>query len=234
MYIFDEKRLLHPTELRYARELADRERINPLTEGELFKSCIYTILSIRENYAKQMKMFDELKRNGLDTPHSILENQELMTRITKKSMRKPELVYNFSKWWVDSDWKSRFLEDMLHGGKNWYDLRGELAENSHGMSYKSASLVVEMCGCDDVVVADVWTLRYLIHHGLIPERFDKQKVKRGITKKEYLTIIEPPFMKKAEEFSTKPAILRRCIWVKNSTWSRTKGGIDQLVLALNC
>ena len=230
---FDEKVFLNPREKRYVDELARQERINPLTDENIFKSGLYIILAIKEQYKKQFSIYNKLRKQGLDTPQTILDNTSEVRNIVSSSMKtkKPAYIIGFAEWWMDSDWKNRLMEDVKDGRKNWYALRGELADNAPGMSYKSASFIMEASGYGYPVVIDTWVLKYLVYKDLIDESC--VTLNHGLSKGQYLPI-ERIMTALAIFNNVMPTTFRRSLWVKNSTWKKTKGSLDQIVLPFDC
>ena len=230
---FDEKVFLHPREERYADELAKQEHIDPLTADNIFRTGVYIILAIREIYEKQFLIYNKLLKQGLDTPQAMLSDKDSVRKIVSASMKnkKPKYILDFAEWWMDSDWKNKLLEDVYTGRRNWYNLRGELAKNAPGMSYKSASFVMEASGYETPVVIDTWVLKYLVYKELIDKSFTDTH--RGLSNKEYPPI-EKVMTKLAEEHEMMPAPYRRALWVYNSNWKKTKSSLDQVVLSFEC
>lgn len=210
-------------DLEKGREIIESERIKPpLNTEKIFSAAVYCILSAAEKYQKIKPVFLELEKQHLTTGSKIIEEKEKFKNIIKAirfANTKEKHIYELVEWWDGSNIPKELVEDGNGLKKREFELRNELAERAPGLSYKSASFLMTKCGYENVVILDIWIIRFLKNKGYEVKLPDYRKIS-GPTKKEYL-IYEKNFQKIAEEYKITPLELQAAIWGKYSTYNKT-------------
>ena len=222
---------LSPEDFENAWKLYEAEKINPLTRENMFKGGIYSILSSRENYQKQMIVFNRLMNNGLDNPESILRDDKRLRNIVRKSgfyNQKIEAIYRLSHAWPKSNLPEEILKDSENGRKKGFDLRERIDREVYGMGYKCASLFLRMCDYLDLAIIDRHVLEGIEELASDFELPKDYKI-RGISDKKYLEI-EEIIAKLAKENNVETAIMSMFFYYRDSQF---KNGF-QRELNLGC
>ena len=210
-------------DFRNAQILYEKEQIKPLTEENLFRASLYCVLSAAENYTKLMRVYNSLLDNKLDSPESIASNRQTLDEIVGKSRKdtqKKKCIYELSLWWPGSGLPKEIVEDAKNSRQKEFELRNSLAKDAPGIGYKCASLLIRMCGYENIVPVDIHVQRYLKEKGH-DVRVTDYKTQPGLTKKEYL-LYEQLFSGIAKSQGIPPAKFQYVLWVKRSSWSITK------------
>ncbi len=222
--------ILTESDFERARILAEEEKINPLTKEQIFISAIYCILAQRENYQKQYSIFQSLLKNDIRTAEDIINKWDLTERVLDKAIdpsRKKNYIYRFSEKWINSDLPQRIIEDCNNLREKEFELRNELVEEFSGIGFKTASLLMEGCGYENIASLDIWMLRYLHENGYPQINL----AKRSPSKREYLEY-EKYFINIAKEKGRTSKELHQAIWCRVSTWYKKIEGTAQLELHL--
>ncbi len=200
-----------------AWKLYEAEKINPLTRENMFKGIVYSILSSRENYQKQMMVFNRLMDHGLDNPESILGNEKKLRGIVRKSgfhNQKIDAIYRLSQAWPKSNLPEDILEDSENGRKKGFELRERIDKEVYGMGYKCASLFLRMCDYLDLAIIDRHVLEGIEELASDFELPKDYKI-RGISDKKYLEI-EEIIAKLAKENDIETAIMSMFFYYRDS------------------
>lgn len=211
------KPILSSGDFENAWKLYEAEKINPLTRENMFKGMIYSILSPRENYQKQMIVFNRLMDYGLDNPESILGNEKRLRNIVGRSRyynQKREAIYRLSQAWSKSNLPEEILKDSENGRKNGLGLRKRIDKEIYGMGYKTTSLFLRMCDYLDLAIIDMHVLRGLesIVEGF---KLSEDMIIRGISNKKYLEI-EEIITKLAKDNNVEISIMSMSIYHRDS------------------
>jgi thermostable 8-oxoguanine DNA glycosylase len=199
----------------------------------LFKGCLFYILSAAQDYSNNIRVYKELESNNLVNPYEILDpiNNNALTNIldtARFNNNKKERVFKFADWWINSEIPEGVIieacDKKLH--KYEFELRDDLTR-APGIGPKIASLILSSCDYERVVALDIWILKYLDklrkekknwkkhfkglkYHIPIPD----YKTNGGLYGKKYLEI-ERVFSKIArKEFELSPSHFRRLVWFK--------------------
>lgn len=210
-------------DFRNAQILYEKEKIEPLTEENLFRASLYCILSSTENFTKLIRVYRTLLDKKLDTPKSIASNKQSLDEILSETRffnKKQKFVYEFSLWWPGSDLPAQVVEDAKNSRQREFELRNNIADSAPGLGYKCTSLLMRMCGYENIVPVDLHVQRFLKKKGN-DVRVTDYKTERGMSKKEYL-LYEKLFSEIAKSQGIPPAKLQYVLWAKNSTWNVTK------------
>ena len=206
-----------------AQILYEKEQIKPLTEENLFRASLYCVLSAAENYTKLMRVYNSLLDNKLDSPENISSNRQTLDEIVGKSRKdrqKKKCIYELSLWWPGSDLPSQLVEDAQNSKQKECELRNGFAGKAPGLGYKCASLLMRMCGYENIVPVDIHVQRFLKKKGC-DVRVTDYKTEKGLTKKEYL-LDEQLFSEIAKSQGILPAKFQYVLWTKKSSFSITK------------
>jgi thermostable 8-oxoguanine DNA glycosylase len=240
------------SDLLRARTLFSKELITPVTDETLFQGVLYSLLSVREKYSNQIKVYNSLIRDNLATPKNILERSNELYNYSL-GLDKSKYIVGLAKWWIKSNISKELIEDMSNGKSREFELRDMIANEADGISYKCSSLFMNMCGYENVVTLDVWAMRALVSAGYdvksykyVPRSSSKnlnrrlpQKIHtylgrgiyldRGLTSKKEYYIYESNFRDLAGKFGLTPINFKQVLWVKRSTWTDVH---DELQLKL--
>ena len=246
-------------DIKSSIKLKEKECIK-LTSDEMFRGIIYTMLSIKEKYIRQIIMYNQLLRQGLDTPLAILEKPEVASKIASGGLNKDKHIINLAEWWLKSNIAEDIIADVNTGRSEEFNIRNRIAKDkdASGLMYKGASLFLNMCGYKNVVAIDTWTLRALVaeDYKIKPYYYKPENGKkhpnhnyigkgmfmdRGITACREYTLYEQFFWDLTEKFNSKynynftPFDFRQILWVKRSTWGKEFGNEpNQLELLFKC
>lgn len=204
-----------------AQFLYDREKIDPLTDKNMFEGALYSLLTSGENYQNLIKRMDQLKRFKLNTPQGIQNSGKDLTMILSKVRfpnRKERVVRELADWWITTDIGKRIRKDVSGKKEEEFELRNELARKGPGLGYKCSSLFMRMCGYENIVPLDIWALRFLAQKG-DSVRIPDHKTEQGIKKKEYIEW-EEIFSNYAREKGISPSWFQLALWCKVSVWTR--------------
>jgi thermostable 8-oxoguanine DNA glycosylase len=245
--------IISPDDIESSERLKEKERINPLTSDEMFRGAIYTMLSTREKYTRQMVMYESLLQQGLDVPCAILEKPEAASKLVS-GLRKDEYLLKLAEWWLRSDISDIILRDIYNNRVNEFNIRNKIVIESPGLSYKGASLFLNRCGYVNVVALDVWTLRALVAADYAIESYcykpknGKKNFKhtylgngiyfdRGINDLKPYVLYEGNFRDLTSKYNSRfnynftPLDFRNILWVKRSTWGEKFGNdLNQLTI----
>lgn len=247
-------KLLHFTEEDYARaaQLEADERITPLNRDEMFKRVIYCLLSSREYFEKQMKVYNGLMAHGFDNPENILSDPEKVAEVSYSTGKaKTKSIINLAEWWPGSDLPEQIIEDVQGDQSRVFDIRADMSKAKIGTGEKCASLFLRMCGYYNIVPLDLWAERLLTFHGYkldsrvkhitrdpnqpalpgvsIDAIVREDVFKGGLRGKKYLQY-EQLFIELAEKYEMAPAKLQMLVYAKFSTWNSVSNGNKQLIL----
>lgn len=210
-------------ELVNARLLLEEERIEEVTNNEIFKAGIYCILAQAERYDKQIKIYRRFLSKGLDSPESIWTKKGQIHHILKKAHypnEKERRIKNLAQWWTGAAVPHLIVIDVGNGRKRGIELRNALAGRAPGIGYKSASLVMIKCGYETVIPIDIWILRFLREQGYGVKVPDYMTV-GGMTESTYL-YLEDVLRGMAKEAKIPLALFQAALWGKYSTWKVRK------------
>lgn len=214
-----------PEHLHKAVVMYESDRIKELNNKEIFKTSLSSILSAGERYDKQIRVFKNLLLDGLDNPESIIANAATVEFALKSSRypnKKARKICEFAEWWLESSFGTRIISDLKTGKIDEFRIRDDFAENAPGIGYKIASLIADMCGYENVVPLDIWALRFLMTEGK-PVRVPDYIKTGGPKGQEYKTY-EKYFSDIARDCNLSPAWLQRILWVKYSSWTKSRNG----------
>lgn len=220
---FDELKIYYSQESLEQILPADSSLIKKANINNLFRVGLFSLLSASEMYVKQKRVYDNLTTNYLDIPETILDikNYQDLKLLVNDAIfpnKKEKVIFKFAEWWQEneSSLPEILLEDIANGRKKEIILRDKFAEQTPGFGYKCASLFMTFCGYENIAVLDIWCLRFMKSKG-----YKVKDITHGLTKKDYLSY-EEKFYDIAQKLNLTPAKLHRLIWVKNSTWKKTK------------
>ncbi len=206
------------------RILFEEERIKPINEENLFNGMIYSLLSASgQDYRKLVIITNELIAGGYTAPERFLETDERLISILKKSRfatTKITRAVRFATWYPNSPLPHLIVEDANSGRNREFYLRNWLAEEAPGIAYKCASLVMNMCGYENVVPVDMWAERFLYSRGFKLKLPDYKTV-GGLKRKEFLEH-EKLIIGMARRRNVPPAIYHHAIWAKFSSWNNDR------------
>ncbi len=254
--------IITDADLRNLKRFENQERICPLTSDNIFRGMVYTMLATQETYKQQMKMYNRLLTLQLDTPAAILEWSGDVSNIVR-GLKKYDYLLELAEWWPKSGVYEAIVEDVNNNRTQEFDIRNRLAKEASGISYKGASLVMNMCDYTESVVLDVWALRALVadnypirSYKYEPKEGKKKKngkknfkhtylgrgiyFDRGVTAKKEYTTYEGFFREltakhnERSNYNFTPFDFRRLLWLKRTAWCNEFGNdIDQLILPFN-
>jgi thermostable 8-oxoguanine DNA glycosylase len=211
-------------EIKKGWQIFKLEKVQPVSEENLFKASLYAILSASENFKKQQRVYQDFLNQNLDTPQKILENPECLRGILaviRFPNNKIRYIENLASWWLTTDLPQRIIRDVNHNGRrDEFALRNELAtaKKGSGISYKVASLIMSKSGYMNVVPLDIHMLRFLKAIGFREVKVPDYKIQSGLSDKEYLRY-EQIFIEIAQEQSLPPIILQAALWGRFSEWN---------------
>ncbi|MGV8141184.1 MAG: hypothetical protein ACP5NW_01945 [Candidatus Woesearchaeota archaeon] len=240
-------------DIRSSEKLKSKEYITPLNSDNLFRGAVYTMLATKERYTRQVAMYNKLLLRGLDNPDAILQKHLDVATIVK-GLGKTDYLMNLSRWWLKSYIAADIIADINNGRKDEFNIRNRIAKDkdASGLSYKGASLFLNMCGYVNVVALDIWTLRALVaedymikSYKYIPQNGKKNSkhnylgkgkyIDRGITGDKEYTLYEEFFRDLTSRYNAKfnhtftPFDFRQILWVKRSAWGKEFGNdVNQL------
>jgi len=216
---FEHAVILTETDFENAQKVYEEQSISPVDESNIFRGGLYCILSAAQDYTNHVKIYNQLIKNGLDTPENILQSKPKLKRIIKGT-RFPNMKYgrvcDFSEWWPKSEMAEKIMADIGNNRLEEYPIREQITEEAPGMSRKCTSLLLNKLGYENVVPIDLWVLRALSSWGYDVKISDYTTVS-GLTKKEYLSY-EDVFSDYAKKLNVSPAKLQAAIWAKYSLW----------------
>jgi len=232
-----------------AKALQDRERIDPINSDTLFRSAMYALLSARETYVKQKKIYDYLLSEGLKTPRDILERPDELSVIERMVMfgrKKRKYLYGLAEYWYTSDISETILKDIGDGRTKEFDIRNRIAKEAPGLGYKCASLLLNNCGYENVMIIDILKLKILYNFGYPIKPYEHKpknaevasKLKhhgklgegvymdRGISSRKEYELYESFLRDLASKHDVTPYWFNQLTWAKESTLKK-KNAIDQ-------
>jgi len=226
-WIFDER------DWKRAVEIREHERIYSLTSETAFQSLVFSILSQKEKYSKQVSMYSKLKVAGFLEPRKIIDEPIRFSKIMKKSsLSEDKIGYltSLSEFWTSSNgsYFKRVKKDLKSDQSNGDQLRDEIVKNVKGVAYKTASLAFLKYGYEDFFSLDIWHLRYaksqdvfekiglknetVLRRLEIPQnRYKKVEAELGKIAKEYDESLE--------NYKVTNAVMDACIWGKYANWT---------------
>ena len=212
-------------DFKRALRLWKHERIRKFTSENLFRGGLYCILTAAENYGKQMKAYERIIEHDMDTPEGLLANPKKLKAIckgTRYNIQRTKYLSKFAEWWPKTDFPERLVEDVKDGRKKSFELRELLDDEAYGVSRKTASLLLRMCGYRNLVPLDQHMLEYLREKEYrirIPGELQPtgEKLESGITKKEYYEW-EGWVSDIAKRYGASPAFFQATVYAKGSDW----------------
>lgn len=217
---------------RQAILLQERERIDPITNDNLFRGALYCILTTREIYANLIRVFNELIVRGLDTPERIMQSNSELSEIIKRagySQKKEKFVKGIAEWWQKSELPAQVLDDIVQGKQREMELRDKIADSKQapGLGFKCTSLLFRMIGYSNTVPVDTWVIQFLHAHDYDVHE-DYLTRYRGTSKKDYLKY-EGWFTEIARALGKEPGKFQLEIWCKKSSWKRKSIRLTQQI-----
>lgn len=205
-------------DIEKGRKILQAEKLKVVDLDSVFASGVYCILSAREFFEKQVKVYRNLQINNLLTSKAVLSDTKKV-RECISSIRAPnqtlDRLIGYAYWWNHSDIPKRLIADANNGHDNALYFRKKLADEVPGMGLKIASLVLIKAGYENVSALDIWMLRWLKNEF----NFVPTGKKENITNiKEYLEaekLLEPVM----EEFNITQSHLQCSIWGKSAIWN---------------
>ncbi len=225
-----------------AREMYDTEsRIvlgsgKSLTDDGLFRGAVYCLLASFQDYLRQIEIFSSILSEGLDTPENMLGNNEKFGRIMKGAVFNPtksKWIYKLSAEWTDLDLCQRIGNGIRTGRDNEVRLREELIRDVDGFGKKTASLLLRMCGSENLVPIDTRMATAMYFHGY-PFEIERYRVDRSDegkkSKKRKMPIrggkyleLESFAFDLADKYETSGHMLQLAFWTKYSTFNKSVG-----------
>ncbi|MBU1204245.1 MAG: hypothetical protein KKG60_04230 [Nanoarchaeota archaeon] len=212
---------------RRARILQEKQTFYPINTESLFCGSLYGLLAANENYKNQMSAYNLLIEQGLDNPQSILKQLEQFEGIILKTMypfQRARRMVGFCEWWEGSDLPEEIVKDALADRKREFELRNKLTD-APGVGLKTASLILNTAGYQNVVPIDRWVIRFLYGRGLIkndPTQRGEDK-SGGISKGIFLEC-EKKLIEEARKMNVSPLEYQLAVWCAHS---RYKGIPDE-------
>lgn len=192
-------------DFRQAEIMYQQEAVQPLSSANLFRAAMYCLLSARENYIKQLSIYQTLLHHGYDNPERVVGADGGLSRILGKTMypvQKENRLRKLAQWWQETDFVREVLQDLSRGREKEFSLRNHLAERRLGLSYKCASLFMRMCGYENVVPVDVWVLKYLQSQGqdigALIKRVEAEEA-TSVQEEGGFTLSNPVYVRKAKK-----------------------------------
>jgi len=148
-------------DIERSKKLQNQERIDTSTSDNMFLGLVYVMLSAKEKYTRQMIMYERLIKGGMTTPESIIANRNNLSTIVK-GLDKDKYLHRLAEWWPESDLFEVITNDLNNGRTEEFNIRNYIATHANGLSYKCASLFMNMCGYKNVVALDSWALKALV------------------------------------------------------------------------
>lgn len=221
-----QKIVLTDSDMENALALYNKQLVHPLTNEKIFSACLYSLLSVAENYAKHTAVYESMMHNGLDRPYEIIRRPRdlnAIVRVARFPNVKEDRITRLAQWWT-RDGKSfpdDVLDDVSNGREREFELRNRLAEEAPGIAYKAASLAMCMYGYQNVVPVDVWMIRALrdMGHDVVVPNY---KTHSGPLKREYLQLEKTLSEIARNDYGLPPAIFQTAMWVKYSAWNAKK------------
>jgi endonuclease III len=210
-----------------AHIIHEAEIIDPLTPKSAFNALAYSILSQRETYEKQVKMYDKLRLIGMLDPQSMLAEQERFGKILRVHgaslfKDKKKRLLSLAEFWTKDNnvYPIKMIADVTGTQEYMDELRDELIQ-VHGIGLKTASLAFIKYGYTGCASLDVWNIRYAHSEGILEKvGLDKKVVESRLEiPKQFYKKVEQEMNKIAQGYGVNLACLDACIWGKYAKWS---------------
>jgi len=246
--------IITPDDVERAKKLQVQERIDTSTSDNMFLGLVYVMLSAKEKYIKQMVMYERLIKSSMTTPESIVANKDNISTVVK-GLSKDKYLHELAVWWPESEIFETITYDLNNGRPEEYNIRDYIATHASGLSYKCASLFMNMCGYKNVVTLDSWALKALVaedydikSYCYNPENKKKSShthnhlgkgiyMDRGITSKREYLLYEKYFSGMVDKYNKlfnqkfTPFDFKQILWAKRSSWGEKFGNdLNELTL----
>lgn len=195
------------------------ELIDSYDDPSLYRAGLWVIISSRENYEKQYRVYLTVLNRGFDNAQDVLDDEEGLKQAVQNAVYpniKAERVYRFSKILIEGNLGERIRRDIENNRRDGFGLRNELGKSVPGMGLKVASLFMLKLGYKDLVPVDVWMLRYLQEEGI---NADDGRTPSWSEYFEYEKMIANWAI---EFYGVSPAMLQCIWWAKASGWGQRR------------
>lgn len=198
---------LSKSDIARAEKIMANEMLNELDYESIFGAIVYTILSQRELFATQVKKYYQLKDEGLMSPHMFLCNPTRVYDIVKgMSLHEQKMVRLIlcAEQYSKSGIHTKLMHCANKTRQQQIDIRREFVRTHHGISYKTASLIMNKCGATKLATLDVWVTRAM-------------DVDFTTSESRYIEI-EELMMKDARKYGVSLALYSAALWGKLSSY----------------
>jgi thermostable 8-oxoguanine DNA glycosylase len=237
--------VLTESDLKFSRYRHKQEKEfigtkNPVDGRSVYKAVTYSLLTAAQNTPKLIRVYDSVKRHGLNVPENVTSDRHEEVNYLLKGMRFPNVkkdrIKKLPEWWKKAE--SQCIVDELVKCVNENDVKKQKcvrhvldAKGPEGVSRKTASLVIQCLAQDlkdvGVVTVDLWALKVLKDLGYKVNgrevRVPDGRTVPGMTSKEYLEC-ERILTKEAERFGLSPGELGYGLWCKLAYVERNING----------
>jgi thermostable 8-oxoguanine DNA glycosylase len=234
--------VLTESDLKFSRLRHKEERDfigvkSPVDAQSVYKAFEYSILTAAQNTSKLIRVYDNIKRHGMDNPENVAKASDSELRYLLDGTRFHKVKFKRFKdlpvWWEQED--SKKIVDELMECINNKEVRKQKCirhvldqRGPEGLSRKCASLAIQSLFDDlkNVYVGtiDLWWLRALKNIGYEINGHEIEvpdgRTVSGLRPKDYLgceRIIE----REASRFGTSPGELSYALWCKYALIDRS-------------
>lgn len=205
-------------DIEKGKKILKFEQLKVVDSDSVFAAGVYCILSSREYFEKQVKVYRTLEINNLLTSTAILADTKKV-RKSISSIRAPnqtlDRLIGYAYWWNHSQIPIHLVKDANNGHDKGLFLRNKLANEVPGMGLKVASLLMIKAGYNNVSALDVWMLRWLKNEfGFIPSG-KKENITNIKEYREAETLVD----RVAATFKISQALTQCSIWGKSAVWN---------------
>lgn len=238
--------ILKPLDFKEAKIMYDREAKivssnGKLTEEGLFRGSLYSLLTMRQTYGVQMKIYNKLLEQGFDDPIKIIAEEDAFSEIIKSAglTQVQTGLIELAKKWKDLNWFEKINNGLGESKEQERVLRKEIMK-AYNFGEKTSSLLLEMCGAKHLFVVDAWMMGMLYFHGyefnveLTYVHEDKKSKKKRVLKRppegKTYELAEDFTENLADKYVVSPQLCKLAYWVKRSAFRRTEAKSNQLKL----
>lgn len=214
-----------------------RDEDGQLSEMGLFRGALYCLLSTTQGYQDQESAFNFFLKEGFDTPANVLKNQEKLEELLLKiNYRNQKFKYIRQ---LAFDWNEKNILKMINksqaigkGREGEVELRNRIVKEMNGFGEKTVSMLLRMCGAQDLVPMDTNLIKVLYFSGYenveikrnLVMRYDKpnpgKRARKASVKGFKYLKFEECAIDLAKKYKVPVCLLQQAAYVKFSTYSK--------------
>lgn len=202
------------------------ENHNPRSLPRYFSALYYCVLTLREKFDMNQRMFYDLLNNDLIEPHDIIHRQDTLYDVLGKygfGKRKAGIILHAAHQWDSLDIVDFMFKDEQR--EHGEELRERIIDNVKDLGYKLTSLFLRMGGYRNLIPVDSTFQAFIEGKGYVFQKPLSSGKKQGLKPVPYKQY-EGVGREIAGDLGVHPDHLQATVYAKWSTWKVDSGATN--------